>query len=246
MSRRHVVVVCTGNVARSPALGTLLAEERPDLRVTSAAVGAKAAAGRRMARPMRELMTGAGYGAVAQAHRSRLLADVLAAEHVDLVVCCAEVHVKRLALIPGAPPFVPVKPPLPDPAFGGQAAYERVFPMIRRAAAYLGFAIPPDDDGRNGDALRWFSEHHVQQVADAGDDGAGQPGHGRDEGAGDSGHPAPDGLGERRAEHHGQGDHGQHAERGGQALGGGEVAQGDHRGSLPEGGRSAQHQELYD
>lgn len=138
----NVTVVCTGNVARSAALGILLAAARPDLHVTSAAVGRKAAAGRRCARPMRDLLTAAGYGPEAEAHRSRLL-DLT--DPPDLIVATAHVHQRRLAELGSDLPVVPVEPPLPDPAFGGAAAYAEVWPRIVAAAQWLADVLPRKD-----------------------------------------------------------------------------------------------------
>lgn len=135
----HVTIICTGNVARSPALAVLLAEARPDLTVTSAAVGAKATAGRRMARPMRELLTAYGRPDAAEAHRSQLLADFPTLP--DVAVATAPVHARRLAAL--APELAVVRiNPIPDPAFGGAAAYARVWPLLVEAAEHLARALP--------------------------------------------------------------------------------------------------------
>lgn len=130
-----ITVVCTGNVARSAAMGILLQDARPDLQVYSAAVGAKAKRGRRMAKPMRELMAQAGFGEDAEAHRSRLLEDVPSS---DLVICTAPVHLRRLQEMEDQSPHMLLDPALPDPAFGGRPAYARVWPMILDAVQNLG------------------------------------------------------------------------------------------------------------
>lgn len=126
-----VCIVCTGNVARSPAIEILLRGLRPDLTVISAAVGLKAQAGRVMAKPMRQLLTSAGHVVAADAHRSRLITDVPVG-----AVCyaVAPVHMKRLAARGIAGHYIG---PIPDPAFGGREAYERVWPLIVAAANEL-------------------------------------------------------------------------------------------------------------
>lgn len=136
----RVMVVCTGNVARSPALATLLAYARPDLTVTSAAVGARAQPGRRMARPMRELLTDHGHGYAAAQHRSHLFDP---ADPPDIAIAVAPVHVRRLHKLA---PDVPVirTTHIPDPAFGGPPAYHRVWPLLVAAAAELAVALPHD------------------------------------------------------------------------------------------------------
>lgn len=164
MTTRAVVVLCTGNVARSAALGILLADARPDLDVTSAAIGANATAGRRMAKPMRERFADSPLAAKAESHRSRLLVDAFAArKHIDILICTAAVHVRRLTAvtrelgIDRPPPYWLLDPPLPDPAFGGRPAYAQVWPMIQGAAQTVARHLPPNDDGAAGDVLAWFA-----------------------------------------------------------------------------------------
>lgn len=133
-----VTVVCTGNVARSPALATLLAALRPDLYVGSAAVGAHARPGRRMARPMRQLLTEHGHPQAATTHRARLLT---ALADPGLVICCAPVHTTRLAALGICAPHHQLDPPVPDPAFGGGPAYLRAYALIREHAHNLATQI---------------------------------------------------------------------------------------------------------
>lgn len=129
----RVLVVCTGNVARSPALHCLLATQRPDLQVTSAGVGSRARAGRRMARPMRDILTRLGFGEFATAHRST---PIWEAEPADLIVTVAPVHARRLDALGIRTPHLAVGP-IADPAFGGVEAYREVWPEIIRAADWL-------------------------------------------------------------------------------------------------------------
>lgn len=126
-----ITVVCTGNVNRSPALAIMLARQRPDFKIDSAAVGTKAKPGRPMARPMRELMAGIGFAVQAEKHRSKLLIDC---EKPDLIIATAGVHVKRLIDMAYPVDVLALTPPLPDPAFG---THDQVFPAIRAAAFYL-------------------------------------------------------------------------------------------------------------
>lgn len=125
-----VTVVCTGNVARSPVLAGLLGKLRPDLEVTSAAVGKKAVAGRRMTLKMRELVE-SELPELAIQHRSR----VFVPGDEDLVVACAPVHVRRLGEMSYAGNIVPLS--VPDPAFGGQALYQEVYIRLREEAERL-------------------------------------------------------------------------------------------------------------
>lgn len=138
----RVVVVCTGNVARSPALAAVLQLARPGMEVSSAAVGRKAAAGAPMKRRMRDIMLREGLEAVAVLHRSRLLGELEFTP--DLVVCCAPVHMERVReILPGVPRTL-CSPVIPDPAFGGPEAYEAAWSLIQAAAAdILGGVLMP-------------------------------------------------------------------------------------------------------
>lgn len=135
----RVTVVCTGNVARSVALAALLGPLRPDLDVDSAAVGTKAKNGRRAARQMRLLLTYAGHGQLAEDHRSRVWADL---PRPDLTVACAPVHLTHLHRLDPAAPTVLANPTIPDPAFGGAAAYDRAWPLLVQAARHLATTLP--------------------------------------------------------------------------------------------------------
>lgn len=126
----RVLTVCTGNVARSPALALLLADARPDWEVRSAAAGAKARPGRRMARPMRALLAQAGLGDAADAHRSQLVAEALEGWTPDVVVTAAAVHTRRMAALAPHLPVHACSPPLKDPAFGGEPAYAELWPKL--------------------------------------------------------------------------------------------------------------------
>jgi protein-tyrosine-phosphatase len=128
----RVTVVCTGNVARSPALAAVLQRRFPRSEITSAAVGRKAVAGAVMKRPMREILEREGLGWHAEHHRSRLLGEL--EWDPDLVICCAPVHMQRAAeILPGVPRML-CEPVIPDPAFGGAEAYERAWELIKAAA----------------------------------------------------------------------------------------------------------------
>jgi protein-tyrosine phosphatase len=128
---RRVVVVCTGNVARSPALAAILQMRCFGTDVSSAAVGRKAVAGAPVKRAMREILEREGYGD-ASTYRSRLLAELEWTP--DLVVCCAPVHMERVReILPGVPRTL-CDPVIPDPAFGGAEAYELAWGLIQAAA----------------------------------------------------------------------------------------------------------------
>lgn len=101
--------------------------------VDSAAVGERAVAGRRMARPMRELMQTLGpeAEAYAEAHRSKLLADV---EKPDLIVAVSHIHERRLEILAPGAARVLCSPVIPDPAFGGTEAYAIAWADIRENA----------------------------------------------------------------------------------------------------------------
>jgi len=137
-----VMVVCTGNIIRSPALACALVRRRPDLEVRSAAVGRNAKPGLRMKKPMREILEREGWGGYAHKHRSMLLSDWLAEEEFDLIVGVTPVHMKRLAeLAPGVPRIL-TEPTVKDPVRGGPAEYEEAWSQILRAAEWLDSRLP--------------------------------------------------------------------------------------------------------
>jgi protein-tyrosine-phosphatase len=130
-SRARVVVVCTGNVARSPALAAVLQARRPDLDVSSAAVGRRAVVGAPVKRAMRDILIREGFTEAAEG-RSRLLAEL--EWEPDLIVCCAAVHMERAKEILYGVPRTLCDPVIPDPAFGGTEAYEAAWGLIQAAA----------------------------------------------------------------------------------------------------------------
>jgi protein-tyrosine-phosphatase len=134
-----VIVVCTGNVARSPALACLLQAGRQDMEVGSAAVGHRAVSGLRMRKPMRDIMAWYGYATYADLHRSRLLADC---DRPDLIIAVAPVHMKRLEEIAPGIPRLLCDPVIPDPAFGNRTAYEHAWDCIVDAAGTLMCELP--------------------------------------------------------------------------------------------------------
>lgn len=145
----RVTVVCTGNVARSPALAAVLHKLLPDIVVTSAAVGRRAVAGAPVKRAMRQIMEREGYGDWA-GHRSILLAEM--EWEPDLLICVAPVHMQRVKeIMPGVSSTL-CNPVIPDPAFGEAGAYERAWELILRAADdILGGVLMPGIDWSYGD-----------------------------------------------------------------------------------------------
>lgn len=128
-----VIVVCTGNVARSPALAHILQEKYPRHTFDSAAVGVRALPGRVMARPMRQILTEEGFGDYAEAHRSQLLADVMDRNY-ELAVACTPIHVKHLHRIAPDLTSVLCQPVIHDPAFHGEERYRACWELILQAA----------------------------------------------------------------------------------------------------------------
>jgi protein-tyrosine-phosphatase len=131
-----VVVVCTGNIARGPALAMLLQGLRPDLQVYSAAVGLKAKRGLRIPSPMRAKLAAAGFGDAAEAHRSKLLEDVPTSANT-VFVATAPIHVKRLAALGlnGETKVYTLK--IADPVWEGKDGYDKVYPVIEQEAVNL-------------------------------------------------------------------------------------------------------------
>lgn len=127
----RVIVVCTGNVARSPALAAILQLRNFSTDFSSAAVGRKALAGLPVKQQMRKILEREGYGD-ASPHRSRLLTELEWTP--DVVVCCAPVHLKRTReILPDVPQLL-CQPVIPDPAFGGPEAYEVAWQLMLRAS----------------------------------------------------------------------------------------------------------------
>jgi len=135
---KRILVVCTGNVARSPAMEILLRHYRPDLRVTSAAVGERARDGRPMARPMRTRMAQLGLATAAARHRSRTFATALrSGDNPQLVLAMASNHVARLEALQFDDAPVRMIGPIADPAFGGEPAYDRALQQLLVAVSEL-------------------------------------------------------------------------------------------------------------
>lgn len=141
----RVVVVCTGNVARSPALKILLAANRPDLQVESAGMGHGAVNGLLMRKHMREILAEAGYGPEAAAHRSRRWDAVDGVP--DLAVGVAPVHMQRLAEAAPDVPRLLTRPAVKDPAYGDRGTYLVAWEQIMDAARWLAEVIPFGEDG---------------------------------------------------------------------------------------------------
>lgn len=128
----RIAVVCTGNVARSPALARVLQEMYPHHTFSSAAVGLKATRGRKMAKPMREILTQCGWGDYAETHRSKLFMDL---DEPHIAIAAAPVHMKYLAAIAPDIPHMLSDPVIFDPAFGTREGYERCWDLIQESAA---------------------------------------------------------------------------------------------------------------
>lgn len=142
----RIVAVCTGNVARSPALECLLQEGLAGVEVRSAGVGDKAVAGLRMKPYMRMILGREGFGDFAESHRSFVLRGEEAIAP-DLFVAVSRVHVRKLG---GMFPEVPVllcDPIIPDPAFGGLDAYEEAWNLIQTASDDMIRRIESEDWG---------------------------------------------------------------------------------------------------
>jgi protein-tyrosine-phosphatase len=89
-------------------------------------------AGAPMKKPMREILERQGMSREAERHRSRLLAELEWTP--DLVICCAPVHMIRVAeILPGVASVL-CHPVIPDPAFGGTEGYEKAWRLIQQAA----------------------------------------------------------------------------------------------------------------
>lgn len=140
----RVVVVCTGNVARSPVLGGLLWLTRPDLRVETAAVGVKARSGLRMKKPMRELLLEQGLATkqFTEEFRSLRWEELDDPSEIDLAIGVAPVHIKRLAEIAPSVPRMLTTPVIKDPAYGSRDGYLLALTNIRLAVQWLAREIP--------------------------------------------------------------------------------------------------------
>lgn len=107
----------------------------PDIEFESAAIGKRTTGGERMRPHMRRLMTEAGWGAYAEAHRSRRFADLVL--RPDLVVGCTPTHIWKLQeAAPDVPALLTV-PVISDPVFGGSEAYARTWEELLQAADWL-------------------------------------------------------------------------------------------------------------
>ena len=88
---KAVLIVCTGNICRSPLAAALLAARAPGLRVASAGTQAPAGA---PADPL-SVASGQRRGVDLAAHRARRLDEALLAEH-DLVLAAEQHHVEAV------------------------------------------------------------------------------------------------------------------------------------------------------
>jgi protein-tyrosine phosphatase len=132
----RVAVVCTGNVARSPALAAILQRKYAGdgILIESAAVGRKAVTGQPVKRAMRQILLREGYAEAAE-HRSVLLGEL--SWTPDIVVGVARVHAERIAEIMPDVRSLLCDPLIPDPAFGGNEGYEQTWQLLQQAAQNL-------------------------------------------------------------------------------------------------------------
>lgn len=87
---RNVLVLCTGNMYRSPLAGAIIKSERPQLMVKTAGFGGS---GHRAGKPIREAAEALGLDL--SEHRS-VTVDKAAVEWADVVLVMSDVHIRRL------------------------------------------------------------------------------------------------------------------------------------------------------
>lgn len=132
---RSVLVVCIGNICRSPIGEALLASALPDLEVTSAGVGALVG---QPADPLaRALM--AERGMDIEAHRARQLTSLMCQE-ADLILVMDEeqrLHVNQRHPLARGKLFRLgdiARVDIPDPYRRGRAAFDQAFQLIDAGA----------------------------------------------------------------------------------------------------------------
>lgn len=139
----RVLIVCSGNIARSPTLAALLQARRPDLTVTSAGLS-QHAGGKRMARRMRDYLATVGLRAQAEHHRSRGFEAALAQDDPHLIIATTEHHAElvqsRCRVLCQTTEHVN------DPAFGGAEGYAAAWTQLQRIAEQLEQTLPRSED----------------------------------------------------------------------------------------------------
>jgi protein-tyrosine phosphatase len=153
--RYRIVLVCLGNICRSPMAHVVLQARVDDaglgdrVEITSSGTG-DWHVGNPMDRRAAATLTGAGYDATR--HRARQY-DAASAARCDLVLAMDS---QNLADLGGASPRVmlfreldPVEPggDVPDPYYGGHAGFEEVLTMVERTSAALVQALRTALDG---------------------------------------------------------------------------------------------------
>ncbi|GAA4874888.1 low molecular weight protein-tyrosine-phosphatase [Ferrimonas pelagia] len=137
MQFQNILVVCIGNICRSPTAELLLKARLPGKQVHSAGLGAL------VDKPMdaKALAVAAAHGLDGAAHSARQLTRELA-QQADLILVMEQSHLKGVCqLAPEArgKTYLLDKwsggADIPDPYRQSQEAFDHVFSMMERAAA---------------------------------------------------------------------------------------------------------------
>lgn len=135
---KSVLVVCVGNICRSPTAEFLLRRDLPDLQVSSAGLGALI--GHDMEATARSIAE--AHGLPCPKHEARQLTPMLCRE-ADLILVmegrhrdgvaqlCPEARGKVFLLAQGQQ-----NPDIPDPYRKGKIVFETVYSQIETACAY--------------------------------------------------------------------------------------------------------------
>lgn len=139
MSVRHVEVVCTGNICRSPIGEVVLRAKLAEAGIDDVVVTSSGTGGWHTGDPMdpRAAAALARHGYDGSAHRAQEFRSYWFGER-DLVLAMDSGHLSTLVRLAGAEVAVPIElfadTDVPDPYYGDDADFDEILTQIEKAA----------------------------------------------------------------------------------------------------------------
>ena len=139
MSARHVEVVCTGNICRSPIGEVVLRAKLAEAGIDDVVVTSSGTGGWHSGDPMdpRAAAALARHGYDGSAHRAQEFRSYWFGER-DLVLAMDSGHLSTLVRLAGAEGAVPIdlfaETDVPDPYYGDDTNFDEVLTQIEKAA----------------------------------------------------------------------------------------------------------------